>query len=154
MLHYNLTNLLELPSDNNKKDISLGESNNSKERLRPVDMNNDKEDIKLADISKQKPATLYKTIQNRLLGKSSLTFGQMTFSESEFSAGTLILDTRYKYFRRQNNNLFYLFNGQLNYILTHYFLDSETTKRNINKFLTNPLMKLITKNLSYRNADE
>ena len=38
-------------------------------------------------------------------------------------------------------------------MLAHYFADSEITKRNDDKFLTNLLMKPITKNLSYCNAN-
>ena len=47
------------------------------------------------------------------------------FSESKFPAGTPILDTRYEHPRSQNNNLFYLFNSQLDYVLAHYFADLE-----------------------------
>ena len=86
--------------------------------------------------------------QNRPLCESSSIFRKVTFSESEFLAGTLILDTRYEHPGSQNNNLFYSFNGQLDYALAHYFSNSETIKRNIDKFLTNQLMKPITKNLS------
>ena len=78
----------------------------------------------------------------------------MTFSESEFLAGTPVLDTKYKHPRSQNNNPFYSFNGQLDYALAYYFANLEITKRNVDKFLTNLLMKPITKNLSYCNADE
>ena len=78
----------------------------------------------------------------------------MTFSESELPAGIPISDTRYEYLRSQNNNPFYLFNDQIDYALAHYFADSETTKRNADKFFTNPLMKPITKNLLYCNLDE
>lgn len=42
MLDHNITNHLDLPSDNNKKDISLRVSNNGKERIRLVDINNKK----------------------------------------------------------------------------------------------------------------
>ena len=78
----------------------------------------------------------------------------MTFSESEFSAGRPVSDTRYKHPESQKNNPFYPFNDQVDFALAHYFADSETTKHNINKFLTNPLMKPLTKNLLYRNLDK
>ncbi len=64
------------------------------------------------------------------------------------------MDTRYVYPGSRSNNLFHSFNDQLDYALVHYFAESETTKCNIDKFLSNPLMKPITKKLSYRNADE
>ncbi len=76
------------------------------------------------------------------------------FSKSEFSVGTPVSDTRYKHLESQNNNPFYLFNDQLDYALADYFAESKTTKRNVDMFLSNPLMKLITKKLSYYNADE
>ena len=78
----------------------------------------------------------------------------MTFNESKFPAGTPVSDTQYKHPGSQNNNPFYLFNDQLDYALAHYFAESETTKRNVDRFLTNPLMKPITKKLPYHNADE
>ena len=77
----------------------------------------------------------------------------MTFSKSKFLIGIPVSDTQYKHFKSQNNNLFYLFNNQLDYVLAYYFAELETTKCNINRFLTNLLMKLITKKLLYCNAD-
>ena len=76
------------------------------------------------------------------------------FSESKFLTSTSVLDTRYKHFGNQNNNLFYSFKGQLDYALAHYVADWETTKCNDDKFLTNLLMKPITKNLLYCNANK
>ncbi len=75
------------------------------------------------------------------------------FSESEFPVGTPVSDTRYIHLRSRSNNPFYPFNDQLDYALAHYFAESETTKRNVDKFLSNPLIKPITKKLSYRNSD-
>ena len=76
------------------------------------------------------------------------------FSESKFPASTLISNIRYKQPRSQNNNSFYPFNGQLDYILVHYFAHSETTKLNVDEFFINLLMKPMTKDLPYCNADE
>ena len=39
-------------------------------------------------------------------------------------------------------------------MLVHYFIDSETIKQNIDKFLTNLLIKPIIKNVLYCNVDE
>ena len=117
-------------------------------------MNNDKEDIRPANIDEQRPATPNWMPQNTLLSKLSSTFKEVTFSKSKFPAGTPVLDTRYKHLENQNNNLFYPFNNQVDYALAHYLTDSKTTKRNIDKFFTNPLIKPITKNLSYCNANK
>lgn len=84
----------------------------------------------------------------------SSIFREVIFGKSEFSANTPVLDTQYKYLGSQNNNLFYLFNDQLNYALTYYFAESETTKSNVDKFLINSLMKPIIKKLLYYNADK
>lgn len=78
----------------------------------------------------------------------------MTFSESEFPAGIPVSDTQYEHFGSQNNNLFYLFNDQLDYALVYYFTELKTIKRNVDRFLINPLIKPIIKKLSYCNANE
>ena len=148
MLDYNTTNGLDLPSDKNEENISPRASNNGKEGIRPVDIDNNEEDIKQADIDKQRPATPNWTSRDRLLSQSSLTFREMTFSESKFLTGIFILDNTDKYPKSQTNISFYPFNGHLDYALASYFADSETTKHNISKFLTNQLMKSIIKNLS------
>lgn len=92
--------------------------------------------------------------QNRQLSKSSFTFKKITFRESKFLAGTSVLDTRFKHLKSQNNNPFDLFNNQDNYALAYYFTNSETIKRNVNKFFTNFLIKFITKNLLYHIANK
>ena len=46
VLDYNTTNPLDLPSDNNKEDISPRESNNGKKRIRLANMDNNKEDFR------------------------------------------------------------------------------------------------------------
>ncbi len=75
-------------------------------------------------------------------------------SKSEFLVGTPVSDIRDEHLGSHNNNLFYPFNDQLDYALTNYFAKPETTKRNVDKFLSNPLLKPITKKLSYCNTDE
>lgn len=54
----------------------------------------------------------------------------------------------------QNNNLFYLSNNQLDYTPANNFVESITTKGNINKFLSNPLIVSLTNKLLYRNTDK
>ena len=124
------------------------------EKIRPANRSNNEEDIRSADIEKQRPVTPYETPQNGLLSELSSTFREVTFSKSKFPAGTSVFDIQYKHPESQNNNLFYPFNDQLDYTLVHYFAESETTTRNVKRFLTNSLMKLITKKLSYCNTDE
>ena len=148
MLDYNIINPLDLPSDNNKKNISPNASNNGKKGIRLADISNDEEDIRPANIDKERLATPNWTSQNRLLSELSSTFREVMFSECKFSVRISILDTKYKHSGSQNHNLFYPFNGQLDYLLAHYFVDSETTKHNVDKFLTNSFMKPITKDLS------
>lgn len=74
------------------------------------------------------------------------------FNSHEFPAGTFISDKKYKHPESKHKNIFYPFNNQLDYALAHYFTKSKTTKGNVNKFLTNPLIAPLTKNLSYKNA--
>ena len=76
------------------------------------------------------------------------------FTRNKFSAGTLVSDMKYNHPRLKHQNSFYPFNDQLDYALAHYFAESETTKGNVNKFLSDPLMTPLTKKLSYKNADE
>ena len=111
VLDYNTTNPPDLPSNNNKEDISPGASHNGEEKIKPADMDNNKEDIRPADIDEQRPATPNRTPRNGLLSELSSTFREVTFSEAKFPADTLVSDTRYEHPRSQNNNLFYLFNG-------------------------------------------
>lgn len=68
-----------------------------------------------------------------MLSKSSSIFKEIIFNKSEFLTDILVLNTRYKHFKYKNNNLFYLFTDQLNYILAYYFVTLETVKYNINK---------------------
>ncbi len=84
----------------------------------------------------------------------SWNFRKVTFSESDFPVDTSVLDTRYERLGSQNNNWFYLFNDQLDYALANNFAKSKTTKYNIDKFLSNLLIKPIIKKLSYWNANE
>lgn len=84
----------------------------------------------------------------------SRNFRQVTFNRSEFSFDILVLNIRYVYFRSQSSNLFYLFDNKLDFVLAYYFVKSEITKYNIDKFLSNLLMKLITKKLLYYNINK
>lgn len=58
VLNYNMTNSLNLLSDNNKKNIRSIISNNDKKKIRLANIDNNKEDIRLTNINKQKLATI------------------------------------------------------------------------------------------------
>ena len=47
---------------------------------------------------------------------------------------TLVSNIKYSYFGFRNNNLFYVFNNQLDYKLVKYFVKFKTTKSNIDKY--------------------
>lgn len=87
--------------------------------------------------------------QDGLSGKLSSIFREMTFNKCKFSAGIQVSDAEYKYAEKQMNYPFYLINDQLDYTLAHILKELETTKGNVNTFLTNLLIKPITKKLSY-----
>lgn len=89
-----------------------------------------------------------------LASKSSLTLKEKWFSSYKFLTNTLILDERYKYLRLKHKLIFYFLNNQLNYGLAHYFIESETFKGRVNKFITDLLMALLIKKLSYKNTDK
>lgn len=78
----------------------------------------------------------------------------MTFEKSEISADSGISNTQYKYFKNQNKNLFYLLNNQLDYVLAHFFTESEIIKHNIDKFPIKLLIKPIIKKFSYYNINK
>ena len=89
-----------------------------------------------------------------LASASSSSLRKVRFSEQEFLAGKLVSDTKYHHPGSQNNNPFYPFDNQLDYALANYFVESKTTKSNVDRFLSNPLMIPLTEKLSYQNADK
>lgn len=76
------------------------------------------------------------------------------FNSHKFLLSRLILDKRYKQSELKFKSTFHFFNHQLDYTLAYYFAESEITKGNINKLLTNLLMALFTKKLLYKNANK
>ncbi len=95
------------------------------------------------------------TPQDRLLASESLlSLREVKFSKQEFSVGKPVSDIKYHHPSFQSNNTFHSFNNQLDYVLTTYFAESEMTKGNVNRFLSSLLMALLTKKLSYQNADK
>ena len=79
---------------------------------------------------------------------------EFRFCDQEFAAGTPISNIKYNYPRFPNNNPFIFFHDQLNYRLAKYFTESKTTKSNVNKFPSEPLIASLIEKLSCQNADE
>lgn len=92
--------------------------------------------------------------QTSLLSDSSSSLQKVTFSKAEHQAGIPISDIKYRHSSYQDDNVFYPFDNEVDYALAHWFAISKTTKRNMDKFLTNSLMKFIIKQLSYRNINK
>ncbi len=65
-----------------------------------------------------------------------------------------VLDIKYHHPGSQDDNPFHPFNDQLDYALVTYFAEFEATKDNVDRFLSNLLMSLLTEKLSYRNIDK
>ena len=87
--------------------------------------------------------------------ESLLALREEWFSSHEsFASILLISDKKYKHPGFKYKNSFNFFNYQLDYGFAHYIAESETTKSNVNKFLTDLLMTSFTKKLSYKNANE
>ena len=96
-----------------------------------------------------------RTPRDELLASvSSLSLREEWFTGNKFPAGIPVSDIKYNHPRLKHQNSFYPFNDQLDYALAHYFAELETTKGNVNKFLSDPLMTPLTKKLSYKNADK
>lgn len=57
----------------------------------------------------------------------------------------------YHHLTSQNNKTFFVFDDELDYILVLYFAYSETTKNNVDIFLSNLSMILFTEKLFYEN---
>ena len=95
------------------------------------------------------------TPQDGLLASELLaSLREVRFSEQGFPVNKLVTDIKYYHLGSQNNNPFHPFNNQLDYAFTTYFTESKITKDNVDKFLSNSLMALLTEKLSYQNTDE
>ncbi len=90
------------------------------------------------------------TTKAGLLGsESSSSLKEVRFSDEEFVTGTPISNIKYNHLGFQNDNSFYLFDNQLDYGLAKYFVESKTTKSDVDKFLSKPLITPLTEKLSY-----
>ncbi len=86
-----------------------------------------------------------RTPQAGLLGsESSLSLREVWFSDQEFTADTPVCNIKYNHPGFKNNKPFYPFHDQLDYRLAKYFAESETTKSNVDKFLSDPLIAPLT----------
>ncbi len=83
-----------------------------------------------------------------------MTLREKWFSSHEFFVGTIISNKKYQYLRLKYKSSFYFFNNKLDYNLAHYFVESEMTKGNVIKFLTDLLMTIFIKKLFYKDTDE
>lgn len=96
-----------------------------------------------------------RTLQNELFAsKLSVSLREVRFHKQEFPAGKSISNIKYFYPSSQNNNLFHLFNDQLDYILATYFAKSKTIKGNVNKFHSNRLIVPLIEKLFYGDIDK
>lgn len=89
-----------------------------------------------------------------LKSKLLLFLKEVIFNKPEFCLDILVSNIKYTHPELQNDYLFYPFHHLLDYPLAHYFAKAKTTKSNINKFLTEPLMALLIEKISYQNADK
>lgn len=71
------------------------------------------------------------TLQDRIFASDLSSFlNDVRFHEQEFPVDKSVLEIKYHHLSSQNNNLFYLFNNQLDYTLINYIGKSETIKDN------------------------
>ena len=76
-------------------------------------------------------------LQDGLLGSElSSSLKEVRFSEQEFPTCKPISNIIYNHLESEIDNLFYLFNNQLDYIQAHYFAKLEIMIGNIDKFLS------------------
>ena len=84
-----------------------------------------------------------------LISELSTLLKEVRFSKQDFPADKPISNIKYHYPGSQTNKPFCLFNDQLDYILVNYFVESKTTKGNIDRFISIPLIALLTQKLCY-----
>lgn len=137
--------------------LYITRKNNTPQATKRQDIEEDQKDLvdQSSDNKSIKNILLGYTSHDRLLiSKSSSFLREVKFSKQEFPIHKSISNMKYHHLRSQNNNLFYLFNDQLDYTLVYFFVDFETTKDNINGFLSNLLMAPFNEKLFYQNADK
>lgn len=149
--------MLTLREEDNLSD-NFGPHLDEKSALERPDI--EKNDIDLVDKSVDTRSRIREILSERiphdgLLGSESFSsLRDVRFSKQEFTAGTPVSNIKYNHLRLQNNNSYYPFYNQLDYALVNYFTESEITKGNINKYLSEPLMTPPTKKLFYGNTNK
>lgn len=75
------------------------------------------------------------TPQKKLFANNSLlVLRKKWFSIHKVLADVLISNNKYKYLKSKHKNSFYTLNNQIVYSLIDYFVESEITNGNVNKF--------------------
>ncbi len=148
--------LIPREDDNALGNFRLNE--NEKSPLEEQDIERDHKNLvsERSDIGSCARDSLSKhTPQARLRGSElSSSLIKVGFSDQKFVVGKPVPNIKYNYPKFQNDNPFYPFHNQLDYGLAKYFAESETTKSNVDKFLSEPLIAPLTEKLSYQNADK
>ena len=146
---------MPMPRKNNNALDNFGPYKNEGPRPEAQDIEGDYRDLVGKSSDTRSRVRAGRTPQNRLLGsESSSSLREVRFSEQEFLTGTPVSNIKYDPPVSQNDNLFYLFYNQVDYSVAHYFAESENTKGNVDKFLSNLLMAPLTEKLFYQNADK
>lgn len=144
---------MQIPDDNNNVLDKLRPHEDEKSILKEQDIEDNPKDLvgKSLDVKSQAKDMISGCTPQNQLFKSKLlsSLREIRFTIKEFSTDTLVSNIKYYYPRLQNNNPFYLFHAQLDYVLAHYFAKFGTTKGNIDKFFFEQLMVSLTGKLSY-----
>ncbi len=147
-----------IPRENDNASGNFGPHEDEESTLKEQDIEEDHRNLvgKSSDTESYTSDDLSRhTPQAGLLGsESSSSLREVRFSDQKFAAGTPVSNIKYNHPGFQNDNPFLPFHNQLDYRLAKYFAESETTKSNVNKFLSELLMALVTEKLSYQNMDK
>lgn len=147
-----------IPRKNNNASKNFRLYKNEKSILKEQEIERDHRNLvgKCLDIRKRTKNSLSGcTSQDGFFASESLTsLKEVKFSKQVFLAGKSVLNIKYHFPGFQNNNLFYPFNDQLDYIFINYFAESEITKDNIAILLSHLLIAPLTKKLFYQNVDK
>ncbi len=148
--------LIPRENDNVSKNLKFHEDEKSTIKEQDIEKNHKNLVSKNSDTrSYAKNGLLEYTPQTGLLRSELSSFlNEIKFSDKEFVAGIFLLNIKYNYPEFQNNNLFYPLHDQFDYRLAKYFAEFKNTKSNIDKFLFELLMVLLTEKLFYQNMDK
>lgn len=142
-----------IPNEDNNIPDKLRSHKDEESILKERDIEDNSEDLVGKSVNAESQAKNMMseyTPQNRLLrSELLLSFREVRFTVKEYAIGILVSNIKYYYPRLQNNEPFYPFYDQLNYVLDHYFVEFKITKDNIDKFLFELLMVPLTGKLSY-----